>query len=61
MKNVELKVVRDVLTIKIKLDQDQGFSTSGKTKIIATTSGNVPVEDTGAILGLNLYKYATPK
>ena len=56
MKNVELKVNGDILTIIVDLSKEQGRSASGKTMIIATTSGNKPIEDTGATIGLNIYK-----
>jgi len=46
------------------LTQDHGPSASGKTVIIATTAGNKPVANVGGqevYLGLNLYRYASPK
>ena len=57
MQNVECKINGDVLTITVDLSKTQGRSKSGKTEIIATTSGNKPLEhSSGAILGLNIYK-----
>lgn len=57
MKNVTMKVVGSTLTITIDLSKTFGESRSGKTTIVATTQGNVPVpEGKGAILGLNVYK-----
>lgn len=56
MKNVDMKVSGDTLTITVDLSKEQGRSASGKTMIIATTSGNKPIEDTGATIGLNIYK-----
>jgi hypothetical protein len=56
MKNVKMTVEGKTLTITIDLSQDHGLSKSGKTRIIATTSGNQPVPATdGVVLGLNLY------
>lgn len=57
-KNVTLTVKGNVLTITVDLTKDFGPSASGKTKIVATTSGNIPVGDTGVILGLNAYRRA---
>ena len=57
MKNLDLKIEGDQLIIKIDLTKDFGESKSGKSIIVATTSGNVPVEGTEDIkLGLNCYK-----
>ena len=57
MKNVEMTVEGDILTIKVDLTKEFGPSSSGKTIIIATTEGNVsiPGRDEGKI-GLNVYK-----
>jgi len=56
MKNVKTEVKGNILTITIDLSQSQGRSKSGKTEIIATTSGNVNLADAGVTLGLNCYK-----
>jgi hypothetical protein len=40
MKNVEMKVEGNVLTIKVDLSKEFGPSSSGKTIIIASTEGN---------------------
>ncbi len=56
MKNIEMKVEGNVLTLKIDLTKDFGRSASGKTIMIATTEGNQPVPGSPAVLGLNLYK-----
>ncbi len=56
MKNVEMSVDGNILTIKVDLSKEFGPSASGKTIIIATTEGNVTVEgyeDTK--IGLNVY------
>ena len=58
MKNVELKVEDNILTIQVDLTKEFGPSSSGKTIIIASTEGNVSIpgnEDTK--IGLNIYKY----
>lgn len=56
MKNVELTVAGNILTIKVDLSQDFGPSSSGKTTIIATTEGNVTIPEREEKVGLNIYK-----
>ena len=59
MKNIEMTVEGDKLTIIINLSKNYGPSKSGKTTIIASTEGNqiIPTEDSRQIvLGLNLYQ-----
>ena len=55
-KNVVGKIEGDLLILTIDLTQNFGPSSSGKSTIIATTSGNVAIPGTSAKLGLNLYK-----
>jgi hypothetical protein len=57
MKNVEIAVDANILTIKVDLTKEFGPSSSGKTIIIASTEGNVSIpgaEDKK--IGLNVYK-----
>ena len=57
MKNVEMALEGDILTIKVDVSKEFEPSSSGKTIIIATTEGNVPIpgaEDKK--VGLNVYK-----
>jgi len=57
MLNATLNVSPDqILTITVDLKQDHGPSKSGKTIIIASTQGNKAVQDTGATIGLNIYR-----
>ena len=56
MKNVELKVEGDVLTIRVDLTKEFGPSSSGKTTIVASTEGNVAVPDHEVKVGLNVYR-----
>ena len=57
MTNVTTKIDKNILTLTIDLSQDHGPSKSGKTIVIATTSGNVKLDHpTGAVIGLNVYK-----
>ncbi len=57
MKNVEMSVEGNILTIKVDLTKDFGPSASGKTIIIASSEGNqsIPGKETLKI-GLNVYK-----
>lgn len=55
MKNVELSVTGNVLTITVDLSKEFGPSSSGKTKIIATTEGNVSIPGREEKLGLTIY------
>ncbi len=56
MKNVEMSVEGNILTIKIDLSKEYGPSSSGKTIIIASTEGNVSVTDREEKIGLNVYR-----
>ncbi|CAG0965665.1 hypothetical protein METP2_01074 [Methanosarcinales archaeon] len=57
MKNVEMSIEGNILTIKVDLTKDFGPSASGKTIIIASSEGNqsIPGRETMKI-GLNVYK-----
>jgi predicted membrane protein len=60
MKNIEMTVEGNILTIKVDLTKEFGPSASGKTIIIGTTEGNISIpgcED--AKVGLNVYKKKT--
>ena len=56
MKNVELEVEGDMLTIKVDLTKEFGPSSSGKTIIIASTEGNVTIPGRDEKIGLNVYR-----
>ena len=56
MKNVDIKVEGNILTIKVDLTKEFGPSSSGKTIIIASTEGNVAVPDRDEKIGLNVYR-----
>jgi hypothetical protein len=60
MKNVEMTVEGSILTIKVDLSQEFGPSASGKTVIVATTEGNVPLVGRDEKVGLNIYRKRTP-
>jgi hypothetical protein len=56
MKNVQMTVDGDILTIRVDLTKEFGPSSSGKTIIIASTEGNVAVPDRDEKIGLNVYR-----
>jgi hypothetical protein len=56
MKNVEMTVDGDILTLTIDLSQEFGPSKSGKTIIVASTEGNKSVPGRDEKVGLNIYK-----
>ena len=56
MKNVEMTVEGNTLTITVDLSKEFGPSSSGKTIIVATTEGNVTIPDRQEKVGLNVYR-----
>jgi len=56
MKNIEMNVDGNLLTIKIDLSKEFGPSASGKTIIVATTEGNIMLPDREEKVGVNVYK-----
>jgi hypothetical protein len=56
LKNVEMKVEGNILTIKVDLSKEYGPSSSGKTIIVASTEGNQSVPEREEKVGLNVYK-----
>lgn len=57
MKNCDMKLAGNILTITVDLAKDYGKSASGKSVIIASTEGNVSVPEKEDIkIGLNVYK-----
>jgi len=58
MDNVHIEVRDNKAVITIDLSKDFGTSKSGKTIVVATTRGNVPIPGAENIrLGINCYKY----
>lgn len=55
MENVDIKIKGSTMTIVVDLSKTVGPSKSGKTMIVATTSGNAALEG-GVIIGLNVYR-----
>ena len=60
MKNVELIVNGDILTLTIDLSKEFGPSASGKTIIIASTEGNARIPGRDEQIGLNVYRRKPP-
>jgi hypothetical protein len=56
MKNVQMTVAGDILTITVDLTKEFGPSSSGKTIIIASTEGNIAVPERDEKIGLNVYR-----
>ena len=57
MKNCDMKVTDNILTITVDISKDFGKSASGKSVIIASTEGNISVPGKEDIkIGLNVYK-----
>ena len=56
MKNVEMSINGNILTITVDLAKEFGPSASGKTTIIASTEGNVSVPNRDEKVGLNVYR-----
>lgn len=57
MKNVDLKLNGNILTITVDISKEYGRSSSGKSLIIASTEGNVSVEGKEEVkVGLNIYR-----
>ncbi|MDO8476713.1 MAG: hypothetical protein Q7W02_11105 [Candidatus Rokubacteria bacterium] len=56
MKNVQMTVAGNILTITVDLTKEFGPSSTGKTIIIASTEGNVAVPERDEKIGLNVYR-----
>ena len=58
MENVKMTRDGNKLIIEVDMNQDLGPSSSGKTRVIASTRGNAKVPESDAMIGLNVYKRA---
>jgi len=54
-RNIKSNREGDILTLTIDLSKSFGRSASGKSIIVATSSGNKPLGD-GTFIGVNVYK-----
>jgi hypothetical protein len=59
--NIQIEVKGDKAIITIDLAHRGGLSSSGKSVIVASTGGNVPIPGTNVVLGLNAYVKANNK
>jgi hypothetical protein len=53
--NIKIEVKDGKALITIDLSHRGGLSSSGKSVIVATTSGNITIPGTEVVLGLNAY------
>ena len=59
MKNCDLKLTGNILTITVDISKEFGKSSSGKSIIIGSTEGNISIPDKEDIkIGLNVYRKA---
>ena len=57
MKNIQMDVEGQKLIITVDLSQEFGCSSSGKSMIIASTEGNIPVPAHDDLkIGINIYR-----
>lgn len=57
MKNVDISIDGEILTVRVDLTKDFGPSASGKTIIIASSEGNQSLPGHEEIkIGLNVYR-----
>ena len=57
MKNCEMKLNDNILTITVDISKEYSKSASGKSIIIASTEGNVSIPEKEDIkIGLNIYR-----
>jgi hypothetical protein len=60
MQNIAISREGNTLTLRVDLSKSLGISKSGKSEIIASTSGNVSLEGAPDIkLGINIYRSAS--
>jgi hypothetical protein len=57
MKNIDMTIEENILTIRVDLGKNFGESKSGKSITIASTEGNVSLPEHEDIkIGLNIYR-----
>jgi hypothetical protein len=61
MKNVEILIDENMMTIMIDLSKDLGPSKSGRNNLVATTEGNKTIPGRDAKIGLTVYRETSPK
>ena len=58
MKNIDMKVEGDILTIKVDLSKNYGPSKTGKSITIASSEGNASIPERDEKIGINVYRKA---
>ncbi len=56
MVNITMVLEKNMLVLRINVKDTGTPSASGKSVVVASTRGNVPVPGTDLTLGLNLYR-----
>jgi hypothetical protein len=56
MQNVKMTVKGDILTIEVNLTKDLGPSSTGKTRIVASTEGPVTVSGSEIKVNMTAFK-----
>lgn len=57
MKNIEVKIEGNKMTLVVDLEQEFGLSSSGKSVTIASSEGNISVPGREDVkVGLNVYR-----
>jgi hypothetical protein len=52
---VKISVEGNEVVIRFALDGDEGISASGKSRVVASTHGNIGIPGTNVKLGINAY------
>lgn len=55
-KGVEITEDAEFITVRFRRDGNFGPSASGKNNVVATTSGNVTLPESGIVVGVNAYR-----
>lgn len=58
MKNIEMTIEGEILTVKIDLSKNYGPSKTGKSIVVASSEGNVNVPEREEKIGINVYRKA---
>lgn len=61
LRNVEIKSTKTAITITIDPTTDLGFSSSGKTLLVASTGGGIEIGTTGVFVNISAWKFPTKK
>lgn len=56
MENIDIQITDGKIVLTIDSNQAGSLSASGKSRVIATTRGNVSIPGTDLKMGLNVYR-----